>query len=99
MSAPKSGDSPALSHWRVDPPRNPQFRAEVWARIDAAARPSTWAKFARAHPGLVTSALAAAILLGAWRGRTEAREQTAADRYAIAGDYVHALDARWMRQR
>lgn len=97
-SQPNDPLSPILRQWSVTPPANPQFRTAVWARIDAARRPSTWAKFARAHPAIVSGMLVAAIAAGAWSGRTEARDRTEADRTAIATAYVHGLDARWMRQ-
>jgi hypothetical protein len=81
----------------VAPRSNPGFRTQVWARIEAARRPSTWTSFARAHPAVVSALLVAAILAGAWTGRTEARDHMRADQEAIAATYVHALDARWMR--
>ncbi len=94
---PEDPLSSELKQWQIAPPRTPQFRTEVWRRIESAGRPSNWTKFARAHPTAVTAMLAAAVLAGAWGGRTEAHEQLAADRQAIAASYVHSLDARWMR--
>ena len=88
-----------LASWRLRPTVNPRFRADVWQRIEAAGRPSNWARFARAHPALVSSILAAAVVVGAVSGRTEARQKTEADRAAVAASYVHQLDARWMRQQ
>lgn len=97
--SPSSHDplSHTLAEWRVRPARNPHFRAAVWARVEAAARPSTWTRFARTHPAAVSGILAAAVLLGALTGRTEARQHEQQERAAIAANYVHALDARWMR--
>lgn len=97
-SEPNDSLSPTLQQWRVVPRSNPNFRAAVWARIDAAARPSTWTKFARAHPAIVTAFVVAGVLLGAWSGQNEAREHTEADRSVLAATYVHRLDARWLRQ-
>ena len=51
----------------------------------------------RAHGALVAGALMLAVVLGAWTGRERARERTAAARAALVADYVHGLDARWMR--
>ena len=87
----------ALADWRVQPTRDPHFRAAVWRRLEAARRPSTWARFARSHPAAVGGLLMVAVVLGAFTGRTEARHRTDADRLAIAADYVHSLDARWLR--
>ena len=89
--------SRALADWRVAPRRNPQFRTAVWARIEAARRAPSWTGYARAHGALVASALVVAVVLGAWTGRVQARERDAAARAAVVADYVHGLDARWMR--
>lgn len=97
---PSHHDDPlsrTLAEWRVRPPANPLFRAAVWSRIEAASRPSTWTKFARAHSALVGSVFAAALLFGAWTGRLQGRHEATAVRNAIAAEYVHALDARWLR--
>lgn len=85
-----------LDLWKINPSRNPNFRAEVWARIEAASRPSTWVRFARLHPAIITGGFAVALLIGAWTGATEARERANADRSVIVANYVHSLDARWM---
>lgn len=100
MSSPQSNDplSATLREWRVNPPADPQFRPQVWARIGTAVRPSTWSRFARSHPALVASMLGLAVLAGAFSGRVEARQRAAADQFLIASQYVHALDARWQRQ-
>jgi len=99
MNSPLQPDSisRALADWRVAPRRNPQFRAEVWARIAAARRAPSWSGYLRAHGALVAGALVVAVVLGAWRGREEARERDAMARAALVADYVHGLDARWMR--
>ena len=89
--------SRTLAEWRVSPPPDPLFRASVWARIESASRPSTWTKFARAHAALVSSLFAAALLLGGLTGRLQGRHEAAAVRNAIAAEYVHALDPRWLR--
>ena len=51
----------------------------------------------RAHGALVAGALAVAVMLGAWTGRERARGSEAQARAALVADYVHGLDARWMR--
>ena len=99
-SPPQSPSDPlsrVLADWRVAPRRNPLFRAEVWARIEAAGRAPTWAGYLRAHGALVAGALALAVVVGAWRGREQARERDAMARATLVADYVHGLDARWMR--
>jgi hypothetical protein len=89
--------SRVLGDWRVEPRRNPRFRAAVWARIGAEARPATWPGYFRAHAVVLTGALALALAAGAWVGREEARARVAADRATIASAYVQSLDARAMR--
>jgi hypothetical protein len=89
--------SRALATWRVAPRRNPRFRAEVWARIETVRRVPTWSGYLRAHGALVAGALAVAVVTGAWRGREEARERNATARAELVAEYVHGLDARWMR--
>ena len=99
MNSPSQPDpiSSVLASWRVAPPRNPQFRTAVWARIETARRAPSWTGYLRAHGALVASALAVAVMFGAWRGREQARERDASARAALVADYVHGLDARWMR--
>lgn len=89
--------SRALAGWRVNPRPAPDFRAAVWSRIHAADAPTNWSAFARGHAALVSSLLVVGVLLGALTGRNEARERSDADRTTIAANYVHSLDARWMR--
>jgi anti-sigma factor RsiW len=99
MSSPNPKDNFAqtLADWRVTPPRNPQFRAEVRARLEATRHAPTWSGYLRAHGALVAGALMLALMLGAWTGRVQARDRAAAARAALVADYVHGLDARWMR--
>jgi len=86
-----------LANWRLTPRRNPQFRAIVASRIEAASAPSTWSKFARAHAPVVSAVLLGSLVVGAVGGLSEARHRSRADEQAIAANYVHSLDARWMR--
>jgi len=100
MSSPHQSEEPlarTLADWRLAPKPNPQFRAEVWARIEAARRAPPWPSYARAHATVMAGALMLAVVLGAWTGRAQARERAATARAALVADYVHGLDARWMR--
>ena len=89
--------SRVLADWRVEPERNPQFRAEVWARIEAAEAAPSWSDYARGHAAWVAGVFALAAVVGAFSGREEARARREVDRAAVAAAYVHSLDARWMR--
>lgn len=99
MSASKPDESLSrtLADWRVTPPRDPQFRTTVWARIEAARRAPSWAGYVRLHAPAMAAALTIAVVLGAWIGREQARTRVEADRNEIASAYVQALDARTMR--
>lgn len=98
MNSPEKDEalSSALRDWRLDPPRDPQFRAAVWARIEASRRGLPWLGYARAHATMLVGALAVALAVGGWVGREQARARVAADRAQIASAYVQALDARAM---
>lgn len=94
-SEPERSLSPLLAAWRVVPLRDPRFRSAVWQRIEDARR-LPWGRYARRHAPALAGALAAALLLGAWVGRDQARARVEADRAQIVSAYVQALDARSM---
>ena len=99
MIPPETNDklSGALADWRLAPRRNPQFRTEVWARLEKARRAPSWPGYVRDHAALVAGALAVAVVIGALTGRAQARARAEADSNRIADSYVRALDARAMR--
>ena len=86
-----------LADWEVAPGRVPQFRAAVWARIEASRVGRTWFDHARAHVALTTGLAAVALVAGGWIGREKAQTRVAADRALLADNYVRSLDARTMR--
>jgi hypothetical protein len=88
-----------LKDWRVAPPRTPQFRAEVWARIGRAGKTESWTGYLRGHTAAVTGALALAVVLGAVGGRMQARSLAEAESERLAHSYVQGLDARAMTMR
>ena len=89
--------SSTLAHWHVQPPRDPQFRAQVWSRLEQLRRPSNWPEFARTHARALGGALAIALVIGAWAGREQARARVDEDRAMIASAYVQGMDARLMQ--
>jgi hypothetical protein len=99
MNLPETRDplSPALGTWRLAPRRNPQFRTDVWARIETARKGSSWATYARSHAALVAGVLAVAVVAGALTGREQARTRVALERDRLADSYVESMDARLMR--
>jgi hypothetical protein len=96
-SEPPDSLSRTLRAWRVDPPRQPQFRAEVWQRLRGRPAAGSWFVYARQHATAVTGALTLALLAGAFLGREQARAHAAAERDQLATAYVQALDARAMQ--
>jgi len=85
-----------LADWRVRPPRDPNFRASVWGRINRKQLVPAFSVYLRAHASLIAGALAVAVVLGGLVGRTQARERVSHDRAELARAYVQALDARSM---
>jgi hypothetical protein len=101
MDSPKKPDSlsRALASWRLDAPRNPRFRADVWARIRSGNTALPWVIYLRQHAAPFAGALAIAIALGALGGRERARARVAAESARLAATYVQGLDARSMVMR
>lgn len=81
----------------MSPARDPQFRAKVWARIEAARQPASWPRFVRSHPAAIAAGLTLAVALGALTGREQAQSRGQAESDRIATNYVNAMDARLMR--
>lgn len=85
-----------LAAWRLAPRKNPQFRTGVWSRLAAARAALPWPTYLRLHAAALAGALAVALVIGGWVGCEQAKARVAADRDAIAKEYVQALDARAM---
>ena len=85
--------SRALGAWRLDPPRDPSFRAAVWSRLQIV-RQERWVQFVRHHAAASFVALALAIVAGGWLGERQAQRQAEADREALAVTYLSKIDAR-----
>lgn len=96
---PTDSLSRTLAAWRVEPPRDPAFRAVVWARLGAAAAGQPWSWYVRRHAAAVGGALVLAVVAGALSGHERARSQVAADTARLAAAYVAELDARVMPPR
>ena len=87
----------ALAAWRISPTRNPQFRAQVWNRIQETGRVRSWFGYLRGHAAPVALAFAFALVVGVFSGRERARASLEADTGKMAAAYVRSLDARTMR--
>jgi hypothetical protein len=85
--------SDALQQWRVQPPRDSDFRTRVWERIDQSTR-LTWGTYVRGH--LVGWSLTAMLaLVGAgWTGHAMAQARLDAERNAMVVSYLSGLDPR-----
>ena len=97
MNSPRDSLDELLAAWRVQPRRDPQFRARVWAKVQAARSPASWPGYVRGHAVAIGGALALALMFGAMGGRSQARARAAAESERLASAYVEALDARNMR--
>lgn len=93
MNSPPDSLSRTLAAWRIAPSRDPQFRAAVWARIDAV-RDQRWVTYVRRHTAACFAALAFAVVAGGWLGQWQAHRQAAQDREALTVAYLAELDAR-----
>lgn len=98
-SQPPDPLSRTLATWQVAPPRQPEFRAAVWARIQAGTGAQPWAVYARRHVTAVSGALALAVAAGALGGQSWARSRVAAESARLAASYVDGLDARQLPPR
>src|SRR4051812_25706412 len=98
MKVPESNDhlEAAMADWQVSPPRDTQFRAHVWRRIEAAKASASWPRYVHAHRAAVVGGIAAAVVLGAITGRDHAKARAELERSTLATNYVQALDARTM---
>ncbi len=95
-SRPNDSLSSTLASWRVTVPRDPQFRAAVWQRLESGGRALPWAVYVRRHAATVGGALALALVAGALTGHERARARVEADSARLAAAYVEGLDARLM---
>lgn len=95
MDTPPPSDSLSrtLSHWRLQPPRDPQFRPAVWARLARRSR-ETWAGYVAAHRVGWSVAAIAVIGFAGWSGHAAAQARQAADRDALVTAYLIELDPR-----
>lgn len=91
--------SPRLREWRVNAPRDPQFRARVRERIAARSAVATWPEFARRHAVALGLVIVVAVAGGAAGGRGWAKARDAALSARLADDYIGGLDARLVARR
>lgn len=71
----------------------PNFRANVWARINARKNPSTWAQWLRHHVTGVTVATAACVFVAAVCGGWLALEQNRSQQRQQLMLYLSSIDA------
>jgi anti-sigma factor RsiW len=87
--------SATLQSWRVNPPRDPNFRPAVMERIRRNAR-ETWPGYVRSHLlGWSAAAVLAAIAAG-WTGHAAARAKIDDHRDQMVVSYLGNLDPRVM---
>ena len=85
--------SEALAGWRVTPPRDPSFRAGVWARAEAMRR-EPWAAYVRRHALTSGLALLVVVAAGGWIGMRQAHVRVDRDRAMLVQVYLEEIDSR-----
>ena len=81
------------AHWPAEVRATPEFRAGVWARIEAERRgPASWAGWLRLHLAGTAWAAAASIALAVASGGWLARVEAEAARSREAERYVASID-------
>ena len=79
--------------WTVEIRPDPNFRAQVWARIDAAKRPpETWLSWLRLHLVGVGMASAASLAVAITGAGFLARNQMERDQEKLVSRYVASID-------
>jgi hypothetical protein len=80
-------------NWHVSPRRNPDFRAAVWARIEAGRRaPATWAAWLRVNVRQVATLALVAITIAGAGGGFIARTQADHEREQLVQRYLASID-------
>jgi hypothetical protein len=81
------------THHRTAPASNPNFRAAVWARIEAGrAVPTTWAAWVRLHLTGFALAAAASVTMAAAAGGWAATVRAERARDVMVTRYVASID-------
>ena len=95
MTPPETPDSlsEALRQWRVQPPRNPDFRPSVWRRIRQSTS-ETWAGYLRQHLAAWSLAAAVVVTAAGWGGHAVAQAKLNAERETMVVAYLVELDPR-----
>ncbi len=93
MDSPPDSLSQALQPWKVSPPVQGAFRADVWKRIGDRTR-ETWGVYVRAHAAAWLVAATVVIGAAAYTGHATAQARVRADREALAVTYLVDLDPR-----
>ncbi|GAB1488798.1 hypothetical protein MASR2M8_12450 [Opitutaceae bacterium] len=79
--------------WTVPAQSNPNFRASVWARIEAGRRlPATWSGWLKLNFASVTMYAAATVVLASAGGGYLAASQANRDRDQLIQRYVTSID-------
>ncbi len=92
-SDPQNRLSATLSSWRVTPPRDPNFRPDVLARIQRRAR-ATWMEYVRSHGVSWSAAALVAIAASGWAGHAAAQARIEEQREQMVVSYLGNLDPR-----
>jgi hypothetical protein len=81
------------THWRVAPEKNPRFRADVWARIEARrSEPANWFGWLKQHTFSVGGIALIAVTLSIVGGNQLATAQADRVRDRMMARYAASID-------
>lgn len=82
-----------LSQWEVTPRVNPNFRAEVWAKLETTTKePKTWGAWVRINVGTLAPLTLAVIIFSVIGGGLAARTQAHDQREIMIERYLTSID-------
>ena len=93
MNPPRNHLSDTLRNWQVTPPADPNFRHQVWQRLNAQI-PASWPAYLRGHAVAWMLVTVITVSAAALTGHATAQSKVRADREAMVVTYLVDLDPR-----
>lgn len=92
-SPPNDPLNSLLASWQIKPGTNPQFRTQVWSRLQKRAGAS-WPAYLRSHLGSLSLTAALIVMAAGWVGHVAGKAHLSAERDALIRSYLVDLDPR-----
>jgi len=93
MNSPRNQLSDTLRDWRVTPPADPNFRHQVWQRLNRQI-PASWPAYLRGHAVAWMLVTLLTVSAAALTGHATAQAKVRADRETMVVSYLVDLDPR-----